>query len=90
MGMAHYLPAQSPPAPNMFQQHQVPMPPRPRPEGGQDNSPPFLDDNNPMMANGGGGHMGQDQPLKPKQGELVIGAWNAEEEMAKDNMQHQV
>ena len=28
-------------------------------------------------------------PPKPKQGELVIGAWNAEEEMAKDNM-HQV
>ena len=66
------------------------MPPRPRPEGGQEEtSPTFLShDNNGGL--GGGPANGARQPPqhkpKPTQDELVIGAWNAEEELAKDNL----
>ena len=68
------------------------MPPRPRPEGGQEEtSPTFLNhDNNGGGLGGGPAANGARQPPqhkpKPTQDELVIGAWNAEEELAKDNL----
>ena len=67
----------------------MPMPPRPRPEGGQEEtSPTFLSHDNNGGLGGGANGSRQALPHKPKptQDELVIGAWNAEEELAKDNM----
>ena len=69
----------------------MPMPPRPRPEGGQEEtSPTFLNHDNNGGLGGGPANGARQQPPqhkpKPTQDELVIGAWNAEEELAKDNL----
>jgi len=85
MGHGAYVPAQSPPT--LFQQQMPqPMPPRPRPEGGQDSSPTFLNEQSDINGsmNGGintnmNGSTMNIGGIKKDPADLIIGSWNDED-----------